>query len=289
MIAAPAVFEAIGTTWRIDLPGLASRQTERLITRVRERIALFDVYYSRFRADSLVSRMSREAGTYELPTDAGPLFSFYRELYEATGGAMTPLIGGTLVEAGYDAAYSLAPKTLHAPPAWDDVMEVGADRIVMRRPALLDFGAAGKGYLIDLVGELLRDAGLREFGINAGGDILHESRGETRIRIGLEDPDDAERVIGVYELGNGSICASAGNRRAWAGYHHILDPRTLRSPGHLRGVWTTARTAMLADGMSTCLFLVTPDRLAQFDFAYLLMHEDRSVTRSPSCNAHLFT
>ena len=52
-----------------------------------------------------------------------PLISFYRRLYDVTDGAVTPLIGGTLADLGYDADYRLTPRdTVRPTPAWDDVM-----------------------------------------------------------------------------------------------------------------------------------------------------------------------
>ena len=47
------------------------------------------------------------------------------------------------------------------------------------------------------------------------------------MRIGLEHPYDATRAIGVVELRDGAMCASAVNRRVWGeGLHHVLDART---------------------------------------------------------------
>jgi len=101
-------------------------------------------------------------------------------------------------------------------------------RLTVYTPVLLDVGAAGKGYLVDIIGELLEEQGTIAYCIDAGGDILRKSMGNDTIRIGLEHPSDATQAIGVVELGNGSICGSAGNRRTWAGLHHIMDPQTTK-------------------------------------------------------------
>src|SRR4051812_14291502 len=90
-------FEAIGTGWQIDiyepLPEPKTRELKRDIT---ARIETFDKNYSRFRPDSLVTAMSREAGRYELPADARPMFDLYKDLYSMSDGAVTPLIGQVL-------------------------------------------------------------------------------------------------------------------------------------------------------------------------------------------------
>src|SRR6185503_10886775 len=101
----------------------------------------------------------REGGRFELPADSAALFGLYRRLYDATAGAVTPLVGRLLSDAGYDAAYGLRPGTLSAPPAWDEAMRFEDGVLTTTRPVLLDFGAAGKGYLVDLVAQVLRTAG----------------------------------------------------------------------------------------------------------------------------------
>ena len=104
-------FEAIGTSWKISIEEELSPQRQTaLLDKILQRIERFDRSFSRFREDSDVTRWSRAAGTYPLPEDAGPLFALYRAMYDATGGAFTPLIGQTMVDAGYDATYSLKPK-----------------------------------------------------------------------------------------------------------------------------------------------------------------------------------
>src|ERR1035437_1904360 len=198
-------FEAIGTKWHIDIyQELDETEKSKLFSKIKDRIDSFDKTYSRFRADSLVTKMSKESGIYTLPTDAKAMLSLYRDLYLRTDGLVNPLVGNLISDAGYDAQYSLKQKKkLEIPPAWDDVLEYKHPTLLIKKPVLLDFGAAGKGYLVDLVGKVLEENGVKEYCIDAGGDILH--RGTTPIRIGLEDPEDTTKVIGVGILVNGSI------------------------------------------------------------------------------------
>lgn len=284
-------FEAIGTKWHIALETAeGSTDTEELLDRVRARIAVFDAHYSRFRDDSLVSQMSRVAGTYELPEDARPMLDLYRDLYVLTEGVMTPLIGSVLVAAGYDARYSLQPKELHKPPIWDETLVYEYPYLTLKQPALLDFGAAGKGYLVDIVANILKGAGALSFLIDAGGDMYSYSKAGTEVRIGLENPWDTKQVIGVASIVNKSICGSAGNRRTWAQFHHIIHPETLASPQDIAAVWVVADTALLADALTTALYLVPAALLKQrYTFEYLTLFADRTTLQSENFPAVLFT
>lgn len=281
-------FEAIGTHWNIEFyEDLSAQRRADLLKQIEISIAEFDRRYSRFRDDSLVMEMAKNAGRYSLPGDAYPMMHLYERLYRLTDGLFTPLIGQTLVEAGYDAYYSLQPKELHTPPAWDDVMEYHSPTLLLKQPALLDFGAIGKGYLIDIIADLLTANGIRRFCIDAGGDLLH--RDTKSLRVGLEDPRDFQRVIGVATIRNQSLCGSSGSRRRWDRFHHILNPRTLHSPEEVIATWTVAETTMLADALATCLFLVDPERLKKvFLFEYVVLFADGRVSVSSGFSAEMF-
>lgn len=287
-----AAFEAIGTSWTIESDvHMSAEDWQDIIATVRARIDLFDKHYSRFRDDSLVARISKKAGVYELPIDAERLLTFYRQLYDVTEGKVTPLAGDLLVEAGYDANYSLRPSnTLHPVVAWDDTMQYKHPYLTIRHPHTLDFGAAGKGYIVDIIGELLESAGVESFLIDASGDILRKTAGHDTIKIGLGNPMDTEQAIGAARLGNGSICGSAVNRRTWAGLHHIMNPLTAEPVGDIIAAWATAETAMLADGMATALFLTDPAKLQSiFSFEYCIVQRDLTFDHSSGFVAELFT
>lgn len=285
-------FEAIGTQWQIDVfDQLKPRPAAQLLLKIRHRIETFDQNYSRFRGDSLVSKMAQKSGVYTLPSDADQLLSLYRELHQLTNGLFTPLIGQVLVDAGYDATYSLTQKNhLISPPSWDEVLVYENSQIKLNKPQLLDFGAAGKGYLIDLVSEVLEAAGHQNYCIDAGGDILHRSSSLQPLRVGLENPANIQEVIGVCSLSNQSICGSAGNRRTWKNFHHIINPQTLLSPSHILATWVVAKTTILADGLSTCLFFVPARTLIdKYEFEYLQLNSDFSIEKSQAFPAQLFT
>jgi thiamine biosynthesis lipoprotein len=273
------VFEAIGTSWTIRVKSaVPEKNWTRLERDVRRRIEQFDKTYSRFRSDSVVTQMAANAGTYQLPEDAAPMLGFYDQLYKATAGSVTPLIGQVMSDAGYDAQYSLRPKTLHQPPTWEEVIEYSGSKVVLKQPALLDFGAAGKGYLLDIVGEIFTRAGIEKFFVNAGGDILHRTDGNGALTVGLENPLDTTEVLGFATLHNKSMAASAGSRRKWSNYHHIIDPGSLESPREVLASWVIASDAMIADGVATALFFTAPVMLRrQFEFSYAILHSDMSL------------
>ena len=284
-------FEAIGTHWAIDIQDDLSSEAEVvLLKKINDRIVKFDMDYSRFREDSLVTKMSKETGEFYLPEDADIMMTLYKKMYDVTSGLVTPLIGQVLSDAGYDAKYSLSPKHLTKPKTWDEVIKWENPNLTLNEPALLDFGASGKGYLVDIVSEVIENNGVTSYCVDAGGDMRQRSSKGEKLKVGLEHPGDKTMVIGVAEVFNQSLCGSAGNRRKWRGFHHIINPETLSSPDNILAVWTMADTTILADILTTGLFFVSPETLLKhFSFEYLVIYSDYSMKKSDGFSAEIFT
>jgi FAD:protein FMN transferase len=280
-------FGAIGTHWQIDTP---SALDEAVKTEVLERIEDYDRAYSRFRDDSLIAGLEKKAGVVEFPADAPALFDLYRLLYEATGGSFSPLVGDTLNHLGYDAHYRLTalPGPADPIPAFSDVLTLDGTTLTTYRPVTIDFGAIGKGYLVDIVATILRESQLDQFTIDASGDIWQQ--GPEAERIALESPRDPSRALGVALLQNGGLAASATNRRAWGnGLHHIIDGLTGLPTTRTEATFVVAESAAIADGIATALFMTTPEKLSPlFRFEWVMMSSDGLVTSSDGFPGEVF-
>jgi FAD:protein FMN transferase len=289
-------FKAIGTQWEIETHDPLDHQLQQ---RILERIEQFDIIYSRFRPNSLVSRIADapEGGYFDFPGDSMPLFDLYDRLYTATEGAVDPVVGRDLELLGYDRTYSLtaashlvrAEAYAQGRATWSkDVIRDGTS-LVTRRPLALDFGAAGKGYLVEIVSEILRESGFIEFIVDGSGDLRHS--GESGVQVGLEHPFDPSLVIGVVNLKNCALCASAVNRRAWGdGLHHVLDARTGVPVRDVVATWVIADKAVTADGLATALFFTSGDHLRKaFRFSYVRMFADGHAEISQNFDGDLFS
>ncbi|WP_169275680.1 FAD:protein FMN transferase [Bifidobacterium moraviense] len=294
--------------------GIIVRSAERIDDGLRGRLETFVREYertlSRFRGDSTVARLAAggrgsdgagadgaadatgaaeaDAGvTAAFPRWTAGLFALTDRLVRATGGAIDPCVGETLVWLGYGVELGRTFRggntgenagetetidgagTFPGPRSWDELDAESAARpqwdrdvrwsfrsagdcggedratavtLTARRPVLLDFGACGKGYLVDLLAGMMRSAGLRgPLVIDAGGDLRVEGLRDAPLRIGLEDPADAARAVGVAEVGAGSLCASSPSRRHWAGAHHLINALDGRPVDDVAASWAFVR------------------------------------------------
>jgi len=285
-------FEAIGTHFRLSFWDSISEDQLQKIAHACEAFALdFDARYSRFKLDSLVTQLSKQTGTVEVPLELVTMLRLYEDLNIHTGGKINPAIGFALEDTGYDPLYSLVPRpTVRPVPELRTALRIeDATHITLYQPILLDLGALGKGFLIDRLYDLVHSAHIQRFLIDGSGDIRYFDNAKQSIGCGLEDPRDPSRAIGVFTLMQGSLCASAINRRAWGSYHHYLDPDTRTSPRDIVGTWVYAKDATIADGISSALFFVDPEELASYQFEYLMVNHEMRIKKSAGFTAEIFT
>ena len=238
-----AIERALGT-------GIIISSSKPIPQRVQKRIRAFVDEYesvlSRFRADSLVSRMAcaDDGGDFEFPEWAGPLFTLYSEFYAATHGAFDACIGADLLALGYNNSVQFVPKSAASasddsdswsnyrralPVTWGNISrDCGSATLRTNQPVQLDFGAAGKGYFVDLVTQIIKEelsgdspsnSDSRadfDFLVNAGGDMRAcFSEENNQIKVALENPFDTTQAVAVASIASGALCASSSARRRW--------------------------------------------------------------------------
>lgn len=287
-----ASFDAIGTTFTIKIWNLLSQdQYEVLVEDLRMCAEEFDSLYSRFRSDSLISKLSTCTGVFEVPSDLVAMLRTYELLDSATKGAVNPAIGFALSDTGYNAVYSLREQTvIRDVPQFSDTVLIRDDtHVELLQHALLDLGALGKGYLVDLLYRRMRGVGLSRFLVDGSGDIRYYAQEGEEIVCALEHPENSSMAIGTFKVTSGALCASATNRRVWGNRNHYFDPRTKESPVDIVATWVYADDAALADALSTALFFVSPESLTQFDFEYCIVNKDLQRKNSAGFTAEFFT
>lgn len=282
-------FEAIGTVWSIETASALDPSTRARIDALLER---YDRTWSRFRPDSPVTRLAAEGGEADFGDEAPPLLDLLLDLERRTGGAMTPLVGGSLAHLGYDATYGLRPRAGYLPAPSIGILHREGTRIRLREPATIDVGSAGKGQLIDLVATVLEQAGHADFAVDGGRDLRIAGQGTD---VALEHPYDPSLAVGVLHVRDASLCASAVNLRSWDSndgrgrLHHVLDGRTGRPVDRIAATWVLAADAMTADALSTALFFVRPEALEDaYMFDSVTMYTDGRVIASRDLPGELF-
>jgi thiamine biosynthesis lipoprotein len=137
---------------------------------------------------------------------------------------------------------------------------------VSRAGMRVHLGGIGKGYAVDRSIALLRARGVHDFMIQSGGDMYAAGqRGDRPWRVGIRDPRGPETaVFAALDLKDTTFSTSGDYERAFIHqghrYHHIIDPDTGQPAEGSRSVTIVADHAILADGLSTGVFVLGPEK-----------------------------
>jgi FAD:protein FMN transferase len=130
----------------------------------------------------------------------------------------------------------------------------------------LDLGAIAKGWAVDRAMEKIKDRGIHNAIIDAGGDlrIIGARPGKKFWRIGVQHPRDPGALLVTFNLNDTAIVTSGDYERFFIvdgiRYHHILDPATGRPARGCQSVTVLAPTAAEADACATAAFVLGPSR-----------------------------
>ncbi|MEG2459014.1 MAG: FAD:protein FMN transferase [Raoultibacter sp.] len=126
--------------------------------------------------------------------------------------------------------------------------------------ASIDVGGMAKGYIADKLTATLVALGLENFIVNLGGNAVAHGRKPNGAlwRIGLQDPQDKNRVLQGIAVENASAVTSGVYERCFTTqgrfYHHILSTTTgLPVETDVAGVTIVAPKSLDCDGFSTTL------------------------------------
>jgi thiamine biosynthesis lipoprotein len=131
-----------------------------------------------------------------------------------------------------------------------------------RRGMRAHLGGIGKGYAVERSVAILRARGLRNFMIQAGGDMyVGGYRGDRPWRLGIQDPRGPRGAsFGTVELSDATFSTSGDYERFFMKdgrrYHHIIDLTTGQPARASRSVTIVSPSATLADGLSKAVFVL---------------------------------
>ncbi len=222
---------------------------------------------SRHRPDTPVARLNREGILRNPPAEVMAVARRSAHFHELTEGSfditVKPMLD--LYSASF-AATGEPPPESHIGEAlalvgFENVL-LGENAITFGKPGMsISLDGIAKGYIVDRVVAGLNALGAERVFLDAGGDIgtLGGRSANEDWKIGIQNPRDASSSIESLSLRSGSVATSGDYYRAFTAdrrYHHILDPRTGRSPQHTSGVTVAAPSAMDADALSTAVFVM---------------------------------
>ncbi len=294
------------TLWNVD----EARGRQAVATLARDFEYMHNAWHAWHRGPlGRVNQLLPTGEFFSCPPSIVPLIRRSSELSEASGGLFNPAIGQLIRLWGFasdEAAKGPPPAAgairalLAQNPQMSD-LQLDGIRLRSRNPAVrLDFGAFAKGYAIDLAIEQLRERGIDNAIVNAGGDLRAIGRhGGRPWRIGIRHPRQPGMLASVDIEGDESVFTSGDYERYFdydgKRYQHIIDPRSGYPAEGISSVTVFARQADVADAAATAITVAGPDPADWLPVAralgvtgVMLMDTEGRVQMTPSLDKRIY-
>ena len=249
-------------------PALAAA-AQRAIIEVRR----IEAKYTRYRDDSIVSRINAAAGgraAIEVDAETAALLDFAAQLHASSDG-LFDITSGVLRRA-WDFRAGRVPEAAALAEllpliGWSQV-EWQGQRIRLPRAGMeIDFGGFGKEYAADRAMAVLAASGQEHGFVNLGGDIrvLGPRADGSAWRFGNQHPRRSDATIASVDMRDGALASSGDYERFFEldgrRYCHILDPRSGWPVTSWASISVTAPACAAAGALSTIAMLKGPQAL----------------------------
>lgn len=277
---------------------VTGEKAQQAIEEVNQMLLETEQIFSRYRADSIISKINAQAGVApvgvpdEVMTVLKQALAYSVETEGVFQITVAPLVDtwGIMTDSP---KVPEADEISNALSYVDDsqvLLDEEAGTVFLSRPGVsLDLGALVKGYAAQKAKEIYEKNQVDSALLSLGGMVVTvgvKPEG-TPFEIGLRDPEGtASDYFGVLTGESRIVSTSGGYERYFeqdgVTYHHILDPRTgYPADSGLLSVTVLCNDGMKADFLSTYLFLEGADtvksHLNEPDYSVIAVTEDHQV------------
>jgi len=268
--------QTMGTELKVSVWTADEARADVAVAAVFAEFDRLDALMSVWKDGSDMSRLNASAGGRAVPVSAETreVLRIAHQISEQTGGTFDVTFAALsgLWKFDYQDKDGTVPdrreirKRLPLVNYRDLVVDEGAGTALLKRKGMrVNLGGIGKGYAVDRGVDILRRSGLRDFMIQAGGDMyVAGKRGDRAWRLGIRDPrGPADRIFAALDLTDGTFSTSGDYERFFIKdgrrYHHIIDLRVGEPATLCRSVTLVTERAVTADALAKGVFILGPD------------------------------
>jgi thiamine biosynthesis lipoprotein len=272
------VHAAMGTEIRLTAYTATDEATvtmDAAFTAVFEEFDRLENLMSSWRINSDVVRLNEAAGDHPVPVspETREVLRIAHDVSEWTDGKFDVTFGALadlwkFDEQDQDDTVPDRRKVQQRLPLVDyralEIDDVARTAFLKKKGMRVHLGGIGKGYAVDRAAAILRARGIRNFMIQAGGDLYAGGvKGDRPWRLGIKDPRGAgDRVFAAMDLSDGTFSTSGDYERFFIKdgrrYHHILDVDVGEPSRGCRSVTLVSNKAVIADALAKGVFVLGP-------------------------------
>ena len=237
-----ATLDAMGSAFSVAVYGEDRDALASAVDAALDEARRLDHKLSNYRADSEWSQVNRLAATREVAVSP-ELFRLLEACVRysaASDGAFDITVGPLMKVWGF---YKGSGKLASKPEVANALGQVGYKGIALdpekrtvrfaKLGMEIDPGGVGKGYAVDRMVDVLKEYGIRQAFITAGGSSMYAlgaPPGEKGWKVIIRHPKDANRTVAEVILKDESMSTSGNYEKFFRAdgkiYSHIMDPRT---------------------------------------------------------------
>ena len=245
--------------------------------------------------DSEIAAINRD-GAGNVSKDTEEMIRKSMELYKDTDGLFDITIYPVMKAWGFTTGDFRIPEktelqTLLSSMGADRIsIDTGGETVSVDDHTEIDLRAIAMSYTSAKVMDDFAEYGVTSGVVSLGGNVqtLGVKTDGSKWRVAVEDPNGEGDYIGVLSVEDKAVITSGGYERYFEEngktYHHIIDPRTgYPAESGLTSVTIISDDGMLADGLSTSLFIMGKEKSVSFwkehsdEFDMVLVDEDGNI------------
>lgn len=292
-------FRAMASGCEIVLAVEEEEEAYALAQAAIDEVSRIESKFSRYRPDSIVSRINLAAGqepidcddeTWALLEYADTLYKSSDGLFDITSGVLRRVWNFEVPQVPSREALARVCRLIDWPGVERDNKRVRLPRAGME----IDFGGFGKEYAADRAGALLMNLGARHGYVNLAGDmrILGPKPDGQPWMIGIQDPRHKDQILATIPVERGGLATSGDYERFFEvddqRYCHVLNPRTGYPVNDWRTISVLAPLAVVAGNCTTIAMLKQAEGLAFLEasgMSYLAVDKHGTIHMSDTPRA----
>lgn len=263
----------MGTEVQIDLILKNENEKERgnmALKKVQKIFAEQEKIFSRFNPESELSQINRSLGKkINISEPMKEVLALCLKFNRIMRGYFDPRVMESLEKIGYDKDFqshnlndeaAALPKLENSDKKLEEELVLDCEENTVLVSRRIDTTGIAKGFAVDKAAKYLKEAGWKNFLVDAGGDMsaAGDSQDDRGWSIGVEGLENNSVQI---RLQNEGIATSGISRKRWLRggkkVHHLINPKNPEEFSHdLKTVTVVAQETVEADGRAKSLFLM---------------------------------
>ena len=260
-------FNAMGSPCSIQLYAKNSKTAKQAAKIVMDDVYRLETKYSRYRDDSLLSKINRIAAqgrSILVDDETSGLLDYASTCYQQSDGLFDITSG--ILRRAWNFKSGVIPDNLIIEKL---LAQIGWHHLRWQKPKLtftiagmeIDFGGIVKEYAVDRAASLCVQNDIHHGVINLGGDIriIGPHADESPWRVAIRHPNKPDGILTTVELYAGAVASSGDYERCiilnGKRYGHVLNPKTGWPVSYMVAVSVIGDFCVVAGSASTIAML----------------------------------